>query len=824
MEEDEDDGRPMVQCDKCDAWQHNECMGISLDPDDLPDKYFCEQCKPADHKELLAAIKRGEKPWEERIAQREREEEEKRNRRKKGGKKGKKGRPSDVKTEKSQDPENNEEPAAPPAPATPAAAETKTESGQKRKLPTDLTLETKAVEEPVSSATSTSARKLTFVKQPSSKVRKISTPRDPKPPPPQQRRKSSAMGGPARRDSKEVFLQTELVENVSDLQSDVRKKTASALVKLFVDQAKQAQKQGTFKVLPGQTLDTFGLRLGLAVEYAVYLNFCGHTGEPNAQYADQCRTVLFNVKANSALRDRLLSGSLSPNELSKMSSLDMASKELQEKTKEMIKETEKQHMLIREEGPRIRRTHKGEELVGDDSHNAAATESFYSNLPPRRRESIMDSSAPKQASPDPMSPRSPTRVEIPHEISYSGSAMSPTKARPLSVDTQIPRPSNGLDRKSSSSFNIQNVWSSVDTPDREKQNARHRPSGPTPHQASGLGVQSDPDIDSLLKDEDAEEYEPYSPTDNDVSSGVVWHGIVSMASIAEFAGAARHVAGANLSALYPWSVLMPSSLLIEGRIDVERASQYLCGLRWSKTTDVSVVAITPHEYQNDHEQFDKLFTYFTDRKRYGVIGKSPVNAVRDIYLVPLEAGSAKKPEFVELLENSTLEESRDERMLLITYVIKTTTENTTPSAQATPRHPESGAIASPISTQASHQQRPSMSQSGAQMSPLAPYAGGPYGSPAQQQPGFVPPPQQQQQNYHQPYNNGSPPTGIDAARQVLGDLANSASITELLAQAPGTSLVEFGIIKEVLESVPGSRGDFSMLTGLLQAKSQQRPA
>ena len=639
--------------------------------------------------------------------------------------------------------------------------------------------------------------------------------------PSQPRRKSSAIGGPARRDSKEVVLQTELVENVSDLQSDVRKKTAAALVNLFIDQAKQAQKHGTFKLLPGQTLDTFSLRLGLAVEYAVYLNFCGHTGEPNAQYADQCRTLLFNVKANPALRDRLLSGSLPPNELSKMSSLDMASKELQEKTKEMIKEAEKQHMLVQEDGPRIRRTHKGDELVGEDTSNAPATESVYSNLPPRRRESIMDSSAPNHASPSAISPQSPAGVELPHDLSHSGSAISPTRAQPLSVDTQVPRPLNGQERKSSSSFNIQNVWSSVDTPDVEKHPPHRRSPGVSTNQAPGFGVQVDPDIDSLLKDEDADEEEPYSPTDNDASSGIVWHGSVSMASVADFRGTAKHVAGANLSVLYPWDLLMPSSLLIEGRIDVERASQYLCGLRWSKTTDVSVVAVTPSDLPDDRVQFDKLFNYFTDRKRYGVIGNYPVPAVRDIYVVPLEAGTAKKPEFIELLDACSLEDSREERTLLITYVIKTIIDNPTSSAQATPRHPDSGVVASPISTQPSQQHRSSMGQTGGQMSPLAPYAGGLYGSPVQPQQAFV---QSQHQGYHQPYNNGSPPTGMDAAKQVLGELASSPSIIKLVNEAPHTNIIEFGIVKEVLESVPGSRDDFSMLMGLLQAKSQQRPA
>lgn len=97
VEEDKDDERTMVQCDGCQVWQHNECMEISEDNDELPDDYFCELCRPEDHVELLSKVARGEKPWEERERQREREEEERKARRRKGGRKGKKGRASEIK-------------------------------------------------------------------------------------------------------------------------------------------------------------------------------------------------------------------------------------------------------------------------------------------------------------------------------------------------------------------------------------------------------------------------------------------------------------------------------------------------------------------------------------------------------------------------------------------------------------------------------------------------------------------------------------------------------------------------------------------------------
>ena len=614
-------------------------------------------------------------------------------------------------------------------------------------------------------------------------------------------------------------MQAELVENISDLHSDVRRKAATALVKLFVDQTKEAQKQGTFKVPPGQSLDTFGLKLGLAVEYALYLNFWGHLGEPSPQYKDKLRMMLHNVKANSALRDRLLAGSLSPNEFSRMSSLDMASKELQEKTAEMIKEAEKQHVLIQDDGPRIRRTHKGEEIVGGDDTQSLVSDTTFPTMPTRRRDSEIDPIMPRHVSPGQMSPHSPNAVELPQDI-----AGSPTTAKPPTIDTTTTRPPVPH-KKSSSTFNIQNVWSSVDTPDIPKQPVRtlsqQQSSGIMPLPTPAQKVQADADIDHLLKDEEPDEEEPYSPTDYEADPTIIWRGNMVMPGIADFGGSAKHVAGANLSAAYPWSQVIPSTLRIEGRIDIEKASSYLCGLRWSKSTDVSVVAITPNNTIDDQLQFSRLFNYFSDRARYGVVAKSPVPAVRDIYVVPIDSGTGKKPEFIELLEYCTIEEPRQNRSLLITYVIKSQTD-TTPSAQATPRHMDSNPMASPISAQTGH--RHSLPMSTSQMSPISSYngAGPQYGSPAQQQQPFAVPFTQANPNANPlPSYTNHELVGIDAARQVLGEMAEAPSVMELLRNYPNTDTFHFSVVKDIFTSIPASRSNFGMLVELLTARTQQ---
>ena len=618
-----------------------------------------------------------------------------------------------------------------------------------------------------------------------------------------------------------MVLQTELVENISELQSDDRKKVATALGKMFVDQTKQAEKQHAFSLPTGQKADAFGLRLGLAVEYAMYLNFWGHSGKPSDQYSDKFRAISHNVKANAELRDRLLNGSLSPNDLSKMSRDDMASKELQEKKAEMIKEAEKQHTLIQEEGPRMRRTHKGEELIENDTYMGDVADSAFTAPAVRKRASQIDTSV-KQGSPEAPTPQSPAAVELPETFG----AGSPINDMPLKVDTSAPpQPSAALDRKSSNNnFNIQEVWQGVKGPEPgARQTSRPSESVVTPiQQTPGSGVQADAEIDQLLKDEEAEDDEPYSPVDFTAEPGsAIWHGKMAMAGIASFSGSAKYVAGADLSSHLPWHTLIPSSLAIEGRIDTERASEYLCGLRWSNTTDVVVVSVTPTEDTENTAQFDKLFHYFTERKRYGVIGKSTIGAVKDTYVVPLEAGISKKPDFIELLEYCTIEDPTPERMLLLTFVVKA---NNSPSTAQTPRHLDAASVASPIG--ANNGPHPINQHGAYQTSPtpampshppnqhLPPYAN----SPSQTQHAYMPPHPNQQ---HQSANLGT--TGMDAARQVLGDLANAPVIGELLAESPNATIQDFVPIADMFKNVSASQQDYGLLKGMLNYK-RQHPA
>lgn len=548
------------------------------------------------------------------------------------------------------------------------------------------------------------------------------------------------------------------------------------------------RKQDSFKLPKGKRVEEIAGQLGMSIEHAMYQNLCGGSGEPTEQYKSQLRTILFNVKKNTSLRDSLLVGNLLPDTLSKMSSQDMASKELQQKDAEIKREAERQHIIAtQEQGPRIRRTHKGEELVEEDDH--VSSEPVFSTAPARR----MTDGSPSPDNQQRRKPNEDRRAGKPRPIDTDGYSHDQHFAHSPGHDDQ--------------------VFPEVATHIREP--------------VSGAKVQADAEIDNLLRDDDEPDSPPYSPKEyNDEES--VWRGKVVMNPIGEFSSAAKHVGGADLSESLPWSQLAPPTLLINGRIEIQLASNYLCGLRFSTSTDVVVMSINAPENPKERAGFDNLFNYFADRKRYGVIGKHPLPSVTDTYLIPVEAGTTKKPDFLELLENNSLDDSLQERILLAVFVVKTGVSNR-PSVQPPSHHPsqEPANTASPLTNAAPTPQQAPYTLPGqqhpAQVSPTtpAPFPGAPTLAQASQY--AQPPPQQQQHappagqfHHYQPNVSApQPSTGLPAAIQVLGPQAHAPAIQQLLQQAPNADASQLLVVRDILSRQPDAASSYQALTEAL---------
>ncbi|KAH8704907.1 transcription factor S-II, central domain-containing protein [Talaromyces proteolyticus] len=817
-EEEEDIERDMICCDRCSAWQHNDCMGLTFAKGSEPEEYYCEQCKPEDHKDLLEKMARGEKPWEEAARRRQQEIEEKKAAKRKKGKKGKKGgsRPSDVKSQAS-GPSTPAPAQASPPPATedPAASGTLQTPAEDNKSPVLPTTPATTDSKP----SNTQKRKFEELKEPSTpdlgpkqKQQRISEPKaneKARKASPTQSRKTGSVEPVSRKAS--IAERSDIVEKPDDIQSDARKKAASHLITVFEDQITGAQKDGTYALPADRQAEDVARNLGLSVEHAMYTHLCNGSGEPNEAYKSQLRTIVFNVKKNPGLRDRLLTGSLAPTALATMRAQDMASEEQQQKDAEIKREAEKQHIIMQEQGPRIRRTHKGEEVIEGDGQ-AGTSESIFSSTSVHRAAAEADNTA------TPQSPSGPGRT-----VANSQQPQEPGVAeKNRKVPTEKLGEMNGDAARSHSpgATNHDNIFPEVPA-------HLHQPP-PT-----GDKVQADEDIDKLLKDEGTES-PPYSP--KDFQSSDVWRGTISMNPVAAFASTARHVAGADLSGNIPWSQLVPTTLVVDGRIAVEPASKYLCGLRFSNSTDVSVIAIAPPIPANERSEFDKLFNYFMHRNRYGVVGKHPISAVKDTYIIPIEAGANKQPEFLQLLENNSIEDPLPDQMFLVVFVVKTNDHSS--SEQPTPHngsqdkdHPM--VVASPLNSTPLvqyHEQYASptpATRQGSQITPPLPITGSdpslsitepPHSFPQpghnaaynnpQQQSQVTPPPQQA---------HPVPPLfGAAAAAHVLGPHAKSPAIEELLQKAPSADVAQLNIVREIITKNPSAANDYPSLMSAIQ--------
>ncbi|KAF2999642.1 hypothetical protein E8E14_006522 [Neopestalotiopsis sp. 37M] len=755
-QEDDDPNEPWIACEQCGAWQHNVCMGMSVFDEDLPKEYFCEQCRPEDHKELLAATAKGEQLW---ITRRQKHEEESK-KKKSGGKKGKK-RASDTKEKDRSSPAAS---ATTKSKASPAPEVKKEDESAKAKR-----------------------KSRDHSQGPANKVRKVAetraVPALPKYTPP-----------------------ADLVESIDKLEG-TRKNRADGLRKSLEVAIDQAVKNKLFKIPKDTTKSATAERHAIEIERAV------HDTHPNATAnANQTRTLVFNLKKNIDLAARILNRTLTAPALAGMTSDEMQTEELQRKTAHMKELADKQSVLITDDGPRMRRTHKGEEMVEND--NFMTTEEVPSTI---RRQSVRESGGTSAGVVKPAD-QEENSVELPANVS----------AGPLRIDTtgkqQSPRQGN---------FDLEKVFSTVKSPSGPVQ---RRPSAPAP--SAGPGV--DPDVDRMLQEDG--DSPPYSPTEN-IDPDVVWQGHLKMTNLADCDIVAKFAGGANLQQIkgIEWKDLIPPLVTVAGRIPEDKAVPYLCGLRYNNQVDLVITSLAPADPSDPiaKNQYLAVINYFQSKQRYGVVGERQLGGVRDTYLIPLPAGDGPLPEILENIDGHLVPLSRPQPILLMVFVVRDEKNN----AEQPPQ-------------QASVQQAtptPSVHATPTPVPDRKPSVPAPAWSPATPQGGFPAPGLPAQAHQHQSHTPIPPPVipgqtsqpvpqqrqtpvapapaqalpqdpnalrqaqieGEQKARQVLGPLFTSPTVTFLLPHAARMKEGEWNAVKRCIERDPRARDDLKLLSRLL---------
>ena len=503
------------------------------------------------------------------------------------------------------------------------------------------------------------------------------------------------------------------------------------------------------------------------------------------EYAQQIKSLSFNLKNNPEICHGLLGDFYTPATLAVMTTEQMASQEMQKQTAEMRAKAEKQSILYTSEtGPRVRRTHKGEELVDDESHTPSDV------------------------------PATSKRGEVKRE-SVGGDKVDLTARPRASEDGEQGSPSQA-------NFDIGKVFSSVKSPTTTNQ---RRPSAPVLN-TSGPGF--DPDVDRLLEDEN--DSPPYSPTEENADPDVVWRGHVAMNSIGSFTAVAKHIGGFNFSSHGAWSKLMPKHMNVAGRIQQQNAIEYLCGMRYSHCTDVIVVNLEPSS-PDQKEEFNALINYFVPKQRYGVIGDKVSGNVRDTYLVPVPAGDGAQPEFMLNLVDNKIPKVRAEPMLLAVFVYRSDPEQIKqsqastilsgqPPESPTPRQPSiSGPAFSPATPQQA--QFPSASQTPVPI-PQPPGSKAPTQPPAPAQDAQQPPAAAQPMTEAQKYK--AQQDGEALGRQILGDFFSCPTVRFLTPQAYQMVPQEWEIIRAILADDERAREDLQHLGLLIEKRGRENAA
>lgn len=777
----DDDDEPWIACDKCHVWQHNICVGVSTFDDELPENYMCEECDPVFHKPLLDGIKRGEKLWEENRRAFEQAQQEEEDASKKKGKKGKGKRTSDPKSEMSQTSNGK---AKSPSTPVPEAKKEKKEPARAGSSKRKSTHESHEEPSKVSKTVLHTVKHANMSQEQQSKVRKVT---------------HSAPKSPT----------TTVASKIIDLESD-RQGGAKLIQKGLLFSIPEAIKTKVYTFTSGETLESKSEGLALEVEDAVY-----QTHPDKNSYSKQARALFSNIKHNQELCNGLLTKTLLPSHLAVMTTDDMASKELKRETAEMKARADKQSIMITEDGPRVRRTHKGEEIIEGDGF-AIPAETTTSTTTRRRISSDPNSEAqPRSREGSPAG----NEVELPGDLdSYRshdgirGGGNMPQQ-QSLSIETKN---QNQLRKQSlHGDFDINKVFSSVQqSPTGPPPSHVRRPSTNAPP-AGGAGF--DPEIDKLLADEDGNESPPYSPAEYDSDPSIVWRGVVTMDSIAKFSATAKHVAGADLTRSptpLPWSDILQKELRIAGRIDQEKANEYLCSLRYSPPTDVVVVNITPAG-EAATRGFKEMFDYFHSKNRYGVLTNKGVGNIRDTYLVPVAPSPASLPDFVVNLEGHKLPENRTEPSIIIALVIRSEWQ------PENYRGFDGAADARSPSLQSHPSRQMSISGTGPQLSPISsqtpPFSGGP---PSQSP---HPPPLLQEDLQRRQQQKTDQRQGEETAAMILGEFVHAPTVGFLMPQAFQMRALEWEVIRSILETDERARSDLQHLSQVLEIRMAQQP-
>ncbi|KAM4040619.1 PHD finger protein 3 [Anomaloglossus baeobatrachus] len=375
--------------------------------------------------------------------------------------------------------------------------------------------------------------------------------------------------------------------------------------------------------------------------------------DTDAKYKNKYRSLMFNLKdpKNNVLYKRVLKGDITPEHLIKMTPEELASRELaawrQRENRHTIEMIEKEQREV-ERRPITKITHKGEIEIESDApmKEPEAMETEEPVVKPLEKEEEV-----QKEKEDPVESTSDTTAQHKNHLFDLNCKICTGRMAPPAEDLSPKKAklATSVSRKPS---------------DTEAENVAEA--------ASTVPASLDIDIVEIEKQDSPKDIffssastESFTITDTaeDESTFLarltcIWKGFLNMPSVAKFIIKAYPVSGS----LEHLSEDLPESIQVGGRISPQTVWDYVEKIKASGTKETCVIRFTP-ETEEDQISYTLLYSYFSSRKRYGVVANN-MRQVKDMYLIPLGA-SEKIPHFFVPFDGPGLEARRPNLLLAL---------------------------------------------------------------------------------------------------------------------------------------------------------------
>lgn len=445
-------------------------------------------------------------------------------------------------------------------------------------------------------------------------------------------------------------------ESPSKKDGEVRKSVHKSLMNILQNRSNNSE---DLKMHPSSIT-----KLVMKIEESLYKLFGGVT----SKYKNRYRSIMFNLKdeKNQGLWRKVILGEVTSSSLVKMTAEEMASKELAQWRKhELTQELEMIHELETSKNnarPVAKITHKGEIVINEDfsdlteSHLDTSNEKSAPTMAPHRVRRI-SANQPDSVSDTSLLAVDTTTQHSNHlfdmncrictgQVKEEDAAMEESSHKKvkrhtsiiLSNEAQVSTETEQTDEEliqKISSYNIKPenpiLSPSKSTLTKKDSTDDSELEAGTPEEDKSVLDEEKPESEKETDDKIYNATKPTAVTPSKLNRDhFLWTGVISMPELASFHTNAYSVSG-NTKDL---SNLIPLKLVLDGRIHPKVVWDYLAKVSSFPNKEVCVVQFRASS-EDDRVGYVSMLSYFSSRRRFGVVSNQNTQVIKDIYLVPL---------------------------------------------------------------------------------------------------------------------------------------------------------------------------------------------